>query len=145
MTKKRDSKNGLTFKQERFIAEYLIDGNATDAARRAGYSERSAYSAAAKLLEHPRVVAELKKLKKTVLQKVERSVEDIVRDLVTWTQEAHDTGDIRTALKGIELQLKRLGELAEKHEISGPGGSPVQQEMVIRLVRPETRSDGGKG
>lgn len=35
-------KNKLTAKQERFVAEYLIDLNATQAAIRAGYSERTA-------------------------------------------------------------------------------------------------------
>lgn len=33
------SKNGLTDKQKRFVDEYLIDLNATQAAIRAGYSE----------------------------------------------------------------------------------------------------------
>lgn len=32
----------LTTKQKRFVEEYLIDGNASDAARRAGYSPVSA-------------------------------------------------------------------------------------------------------
>lgn len=35
-------KNKLTAKQERFVAEYLIDLNATQAAIRAGYSDRVA-------------------------------------------------------------------------------------------------------
>ncbi|GMA59687.1 hypothetical protein GCM10025859_01270 [Alicyclobacillus fastidiosus] len=33
----------LTPKQERFVQEYLIDLNATQAAVRAGYSEQTAY------------------------------------------------------------------------------------------------------
>lgn len=36
------SKNGLTDKQKRFVDEYLIDLNATQAAIRAGYSEKTA-------------------------------------------------------------------------------------------------------
>lgn len=34
----------LTAKQERFVAEYLVDLNATQAAIRAGYSEKTAYA-----------------------------------------------------------------------------------------------------
>lgn len=34
----------LTEKQARFVAEYLVDLNATEAARRAGYSEKTAYA-----------------------------------------------------------------------------------------------------
>lgn len=40
----------LTAKQERFVAEYLIDLNATQAAIRAGYSEKSARSQGHRLL-----------------------------------------------------------------------------------------------
>ncbi len=42
----------LTPKQERFVAEYLIDLNATQAAVRAGYSARTAASQGARLLKH---------------------------------------------------------------------------------------------
>jgi len=40
----------LTPKQQRFVDEYLIDCNATQAAIRAGYSERTANEQAARLL-----------------------------------------------------------------------------------------------
>jgi phage terminase small subunit len=42
----------LTPKQERFVAEYLIDLNATQAAIRTGYSARTAASQGARLLKH---------------------------------------------------------------------------------------------
>jgi phage terminase small subunit len=42
----------LTPKQERFIDEYLIDLNATQAAIRAGYSKRSARQIAEKLCQN---------------------------------------------------------------------------------------------
>jgi len=51
---------GLTDKQSRFIDEYLIDLNATQAAIRAGYSERTAQEQGARLLLNVMVVAEIK-------------------------------------------------------------------------------------
>lgn len=45
----------LTPKQERFVQEYLVDCNATQAAVRAGYSPRTAYSAGGRLLKTPAV------------------------------------------------------------------------------------------
>lgn len=51
----------LTAKQQRFIDEYLIDLNATQAAIRAGYSERTARSVACETLTKPNVAAELEK------------------------------------------------------------------------------------
>jgi len=45
----------LTPKQAQFVAEYLIDLNATQAAIRAGYSEKTAYSMGQRLLKHVEV------------------------------------------------------------------------------------------
>lgn len=45
----------LTPKQERFVAEYLVDLNATQAAIRAGYSEASAEQQGARLLSNAKV------------------------------------------------------------------------------------------
>lgn len=42
--------DGLTPKQQRFVEEYLVDFNATQAAIRAGYSERSARMQASRML-----------------------------------------------------------------------------------------------
>lgn len=45
----------LTPKQERFVAEFLVDMNATAAARRAGYSEKSAEVQGCRLLRNAQV------------------------------------------------------------------------------------------
>ena len=47
----------LTAKQERFVAEYLIDLNATQAARRAGYSPKTAEQQGYQLLKKTSVSA----------------------------------------------------------------------------------------
>jgi len=51
----------LTPKQKAFIAEYLVDFNATQAAIRAGYSERSAYSIGWENLRKPEISDEIDK------------------------------------------------------------------------------------
>lgn len=47
----------LTAKQQRFVEEYLVDLNATQAAIRAGYSPRSAKQYADELLSRPHIAA----------------------------------------------------------------------------------------
>lgn len=47
----------LTAKQQRFVAEYLIDLNATQAAIRAGYSAKTAYSVGHENLKKPEIQA----------------------------------------------------------------------------------------
>lgn len=46
---------GLTAKQERFVAEYLSDLNATQAALRAGYSPKTAYASGCENLKKPQI------------------------------------------------------------------------------------------
>lgn len=45
----------LTAKQQRFVEEYLVDLNATQAAIRAGYSEKTAYSIGNENLSKPEI------------------------------------------------------------------------------------------
>ncbi|MGN1284164.1 MAG: terminase small subunit, partial [Candidatus Limosilactobacillus intestinavium] len=49
----------LTLKQQRFIDEYIISGNATQAAIKAGYSKRTAKQAGTENLAKPYLKAEL--------------------------------------------------------------------------------------
>jgi phage terminase small subunit len=52
-------------KQQRFVNEYLIDCNATQAAIRAGYSERTAYSIGGENLKKPEIRKAIKEAQKT--------------------------------------------------------------------------------
>ena len=56
MSKKNNRKEKkLTLKQQRFVEEYLVDFNATQAAIRAGYSEYTAYSIGCENLTKPNI------------------------------------------------------------------------------------------
>lgn len=60
----------LNPKQQRFVAEYLIDLNATQAAIRAGYSAKTAESQASSLLRNPKVAEVVKARTSQQLAKV---------------------------------------------------------------------------
>jgi phage terminase small subunit len=49
----------LTDKQKKFVEEYLIDLNATQAATRAGYSKKTAYSMGQRLLKNVEIQAKI--------------------------------------------------------------------------------------
>ena len=55
--------SGLTDKQQRFVEEYLVDLNATQAAIRAGYSEGTAYSIGHENLSKPEIAEAIASLK----------------------------------------------------------------------------------
>lgn len=75
------AKGKLTAKQERFVAEYLIDLNATQAAIRAGYSAKTAKSIGQENLTKPDVAAEIAKRQAKVADKLELSAEKVLREL----------------------------------------------------------------
>lgn len=52
----------LNEKQYRFVQEYIVDYNATQAAIRAGYSPKTAYSNGQRLLKHAEVQAAIKEI-----------------------------------------------------------------------------------
>lgn len=64
-------KNGLTPKQAAFVAEYLVDLNATQAAIRAGYSRRTAKSQGQRLLTNVDVADAIKAGKEKRAERVE--------------------------------------------------------------------------
>ncbi|EQB34795.1 hypothetical protein M948_20660 [Virgibacillus sp. CM-4] len=61
----------LTTKQELFCQEYIVDLNATQAAIRAGYSEKTARQTAARLLTKANISARVKELKDKRAEKLE--------------------------------------------------------------------------
>ncbi|WP_080420720.1 terminase small subunit [Burkholderia ubonensis] len=69
----------LTDKQRRFVDEYLVDLNATQAAIRAGYSERTARSIAAENLTKPDVQAYLAKRRKELSEKTKITPELVLQ------------------------------------------------------------------
>lgn len=71
----------MTPKQTRFIAEYLIDLNATQAAIRAGYSKKTASRAASDLLSNPTISARVATLKSAQLETADLSATRVLEEL----------------------------------------------------------------
>jgi hypothetical protein len=70
----------LNFRQERFVGQYLKDGNGTQAAIRAGYSEKGADVAAIRMLGNARILAKIRAKQNQILQRTDVSVERILRE-----------------------------------------------------------------
>lgn len=71
----------LNAKQERFISEYLVDLNATQAAIRAGYSPATAYSQGQRLLKHVDVMAGIQKAMDARSERTEITQDMVLREL----------------------------------------------------------------
>lgn len=145
----------LTPKQQRFVEEYLIDLNATQAAIRAGYSERTAEQQGSRLLSNVKVaktindalVSRSKRTEitadyvlSTILETVERCkqaapVLDKTGKQVMVETEGGElapayTFDSKAVLRGCELLGKHLALFTDKQEITGADSGPVQITVV---------------
>ena len=138
----------LSGKEERFCQEYIVDYKAAEAAIRAGYKEKSARTAAWRLLKKETVAARVRELQEEFNK--QRSFDDKNRVLnelwevyqkamqktpvLEWSQEKHEyvpSGeyqfDGKTASKALELIGKMSGMFTEKieHKTQGGGGFVV--------------------
>lgn len=104
----------MTDKQELFILEYQQDHNATQAAIRAGYSPKTAYSQGQRLLKDPEVKtaieADLTARKSELIATREQRQQ-------LWTEIMYDTGQsTRDRLRASELLGKSCGDFIERIE-----------------------------
>lgn len=109
----------LTAKQQRFCEEYLIDLNGTQAAIRAGYSQKTANEQAARLLANVSAKELILKLKQERSKRTEITADRVLQrlaqiaftdiDSIVRVEEVIDT-EIQTDEEGAEIQVpvKRL-------------------------------------
>jgi phage terminase small subunit len=74
-------KTKLSAKERRFVEEYPVDFNATQAAIRAGYSEKSARSIGAENLTKPHICAALKEALDALQAKATRTADEVLAEL----------------------------------------------------------------
>lgn len=73
----------LTEKQKKFVDEYLVDLNATQAAIRAGYSKKTARSIGQRLLTKVDVQSYVKEKQKDLQERTSIRQEDVLKELAT--------------------------------------------------------------
>ena len=109
----------LTLKQQRFIEEYLIDFNATQAAIRAGYSEKTAYSVGHENLSKPEIKSEIDRLTAQMTEKAIVTKEMVLQGLLDEAR-MYDEGASHSARVSAWAHLgKHLGIFMDKVELSG--------------------------
>ena len=124
----------MTPKQERFVQQYLIDLNATQAAIRAGYSKKTAGSQGHDLLKNPEIAAAIKKAQKKAISRYERTHDEVLESIYEIGQEARVAMQYSPALRAKELIGKHFGMWPDKREVTGPNGGPIQAMTATVVV-----------
>lgn len=128
--------SGMSPKHALFVAEYLKDLNATQAAIRAGYSQASAYSQGQRLLKHAEVDRAIREGKSRRAKRVEVSADRVLAELkaIAFSNVA-DIIDVN----GGDVSVRDISQLAQRHQraiesitqtkserLSPDGGAPLE-------------------
>lgn len=118
----------LTDKQEMFCKEYLIDLNGTQAAIRAGYSERTARTTAAKLLAKGNILARVKELK-------DKRADELNLDAYWVLKRLKDISDRSMQAEPVMQFDASLGEMVETGEYEFDStGANKSTELIGRHI-----------
>ena len=122
----------LTQKQQRFVDEYIISGNATQAAIKAGYSKKTAKQMGTENLAKPIVKTAIEKRNEEIKSEKTADMTEVM-EYLTSVMRGEQTESVATAkgvyddvevsakdrIKAAELIGKRHGAWTDKKEING--------------------------
>ncbi|CAN5730655.1 hypothetical protein BH24BAC1_BH24BAC1_41230 [soil metagenome] len=125
----------LTPKQERFCLEYLRDLNATQAAARAGYSNKTANEQGARLLANASISEEIERLKAGRVDRIHIDNDWVIKHLIQITNRCMQAEEIKdsqgeptgiykfdagAAVRAVELIGKHIGFFAVDNKQKTP-------------------------
>ena len=106
----------LTDKQAAFVREYLVDLNASAAARRAGYSEKTAGFIGHENLKKPKIAAQIEDAMSERAQQAQVTAQMVIEGLLS-EAEYHGEGASHSArVSAWEKLGKHLGLFTDRHE-----------------------------
>ena len=127
----------LTDRQARFCEEYLIDLNATQAAIRAGYSEKTAREQAAQNLSKLNIQEKIAELKAERSKRTEITQDSVIQELAAVARAEVKGVRAVDKLKALELLGKHLGMFVERYEVNA-----VEIEKRIAEAREQGKKEG---
>jgi phage terminase small subunit len=99
----------LTDKQERFAQAYVLHRNATEAAKAAGYSARSAYNQGYRMLKNDEITERISDLE----NELETNI-DVIDEIENQYTFAKNSGHTNSAIKALELLSRIRGAKSDK-------------------------------
>lgn len=150
----------LSPKAALFVDQYLVDLNATGAAVRAGYSERSARVTAQRLLADPRIQAAIATAKAQRTERVQVDQDYVVKNCVEVVERCMQRAPVMVrrgremvqlvdeqnrnvwqfdsvgAVKALTLLAKHTGGFTDRTELTGKDGGPIEMTITHVVVDP---------
>jgi len=133
VTERKEREFKLTLKQQLFVESFVdSDGNATEAARRAGYKGDNLNKVASEMRLKPHIKKAIDELTAKRIRELNVTKEYVLRKLVRTVEKAETQDNHGATLRGLELLAKHLGMFVERQEISGPDGGAIVHEQKVK-------------
>lgn len=132
----------LNEKQKRFVLEYLIDLNATQAAIRAGYSKKTAYSIGQENLKKPEIQKAIQAKQNKLQNKLEITQERVLEELaqVAFSKASDETiSNLKYTNKIKALEL--LGKYLSLFEPKTVQNNVAEDDPITKALKEE--AEGG--
>lgn len=119
----------LTAKQQRFVAEYLVDGNGARAAVAAGYGRAGAKVTAHRLTHaNPAVQAEIRARQALDSQRLQIGRQDVIQGLLEAIAEARAQGNAAALISGWTQVGRMLGFFEpQRHRLELSAAAALEQ------------------
>lgn len=127
----------MTPKQQRFVQEYLIDLNATQAAIRAGYSKRSAYMTGGRMMKNDEVMAAISEAQSKAAERHEITFERVAQ-MMQEDREFARSLDQPGAAATASMNLAKLhGLIIDKHHHTGNPLAGLYERVTQAKAKPK--------
>ena len=107
----------LTFKQQRFVEEYQVDGNGSQAVLRAGYKTNYPAEMAYGLLRNTKVKHSLQDAHNARRERLQMQVDSTVREYIELKDRALKACDYQTSLRALNQLVKHLKIFDHYHAV----------------------------
>lgn len=149
----------LTAKQKRFVQEYLIDLNATQAAIRAGYSKKSAHSIGPENLEKPEIKQAIEEKLKQIDEEKTADAKEVM-EYLTSVMRGESQSEVlslcgsgrqeiiekrpeeKDRLKAAELIGKRYGLFTDRFQIESEKEELSKLDQLLSDITNVAKDDG---
>lgn len=108
----------LTAKQDAFVREYLIDLNATAAAKRAGYSAKTAASVGSENLTKPEIIEAVAEAQAERAEKCGIDAAWVLKEAKRTYEACHDANKLSEAVSALKLVGTHVDVQAFKERIA---------------------------
>jgi len=122
----------MNHRRSKFIPEYLLCGNATEAAMKAGYSRKTAYSQGQRLLKNDEIMNEIKESQERLQDETEVRLKEVVNQIKVLAFQGESEA---IKIKALDMLMKHLGGYADSFKVLAMLDEDKLEELARKALQ----------